>query len=232
MRTRFLGAGVNPPLDGVTPVFEMVGAAPTSALLRPPGSIVRFGTDYYWNAGTLLLPAWVLLGEGVERRLRPVDQQLLVGGPVTSVDLDLGSGGADFSYEFECSIFGGALDGVTSMEIRLLTTGGELAASRSVNMVSVNGGAPAAAGQGISAPGVITTGFGTLVTGVIGAEQGFGARKVVACSCEHTAAATLTLRETRSIFEDETNNMTGIRFVATDADGFAVPSRFRAWIRR
>jgi hypothetical protein len=42
----------------VTPTFEEIGAAPTAAWVRPPGSIVRFGTTYYWQAGSLTEPDW------------------------------------------------------------------------------------------------------------------------------------------------------------------------------
>lgn len=52
---------ISPPLDGATPIFEMSGAAPDSTYLRPPGSIVRFGTSYYWQVGTLSAPVWVAL---------------------------------------------------------------------------------------------------------------------------------------------------------------------------
>lgn len=45
--------GVNPPLDGITPVFMLTGADPSLApgLDLPPGSISRFGADYYWKFG-------------------------------------------------------------------------------------------------------------------------------------------------------------------------------------
>lgn len=46
--------GVNPPLDGKTPVFEEVGADPTSGagLDRPPLSGAKFSTVYYWKYGS------------------------------------------------------------------------------------------------------------------------------------------------------------------------------------
>jgi hypothetical protein len=46
--------GEAPPLDGVTPVFEEVGADPRNApgLDRPPGSLCRFGTAYFWHNDT------------------------------------------------------------------------------------------------------------------------------------------------------------------------------------
>jgi hypothetical protein len=56
--------GLKPPLDGITPTFEMVGAVPDATYIRPPGSIVRFGTDYYWQAGTLAAPVWIIFGAG------------------------------------------------------------------------------------------------------------------------------------------------------------------------
>lgn len=49
--------------DGVQPTFEEVGVAPTAAnCVRPPGSIVRFGTAYYWQVGTLAAPIWAVVG--------------------------------------------------------------------------------------------------------------------------------------------------------------------------
>lgn len=52
---------VAPPLDGKTPIFEEVGAIPDSTYLRPPATVVRFGTDYYWQVGTLAAPVWLRL---------------------------------------------------------------------------------------------------------------------------------------------------------------------------
>jgi hypothetical protein len=64
--------GVDPPLDGKTPVFEEVGADPTIApgLDRPIGSYARFGTSYYWKTsssatGWKLMPVSFVEGFGV-----------------------------------------------------------------------------------------------------------------------------------------------------------------------
>jgi hypothetical protein len=54
--------------DGVTPTFEEIGAAPTAAWVRPPGSIVRFGTTYYWQAGSLTEPDWQPFPFGADLR--------------------------------------------------------------------------------------------------------------------------------------------------------------------
>lgn len=52
--------GINPPLDGITPVFEQVGADPSLApgLDRPPGSLARRGALYYWKVD-VAATAWI-----------------------------------------------------------------------------------------------------------------------------------------------------------------------------
>jgi hypothetical protein len=57
---------ISPPLDGKTPVFEEVGAVPGAAYIRPPGSIAKFGSDYYWQAGTLAAPVWILFDSSAD----------------------------------------------------------------------------------------------------------------------------------------------------------------------
>jgi hypothetical protein len=59
---RFLDDGPPGTPDGVTPFFVEAGAAPTAGNAPyPPGSIVRFGTTYYLQSGTLAVPVWTSL---------------------------------------------------------------------------------------------------------------------------------------------------------------------------
>jgi len=69
--------------DGNTPVFEESGAAPTSATIRPPGSIMRVGSVYYYQAGTYAAPAWDVLGRQTVR-LSVAGQDLTI--PVSGGD--------------------------------------------------------------------------------------------------------------------------------------------------
>jgi hypothetical protein len=55
--------------DGITPGFEEGGAVPTVATVRPPGSIIRVGTVYYWQMGTLAAPVWAVVGGAVGGRV-------------------------------------------------------------------------------------------------------------------------------------------------------------------
>lgn len=56
--------------DGVRPLFTEVGAAPTPTnCVLPPGSIVRFGTTYYLQRGTLTVPAWSVISTLVAQDL-------------------------------------------------------------------------------------------------------------------------------------------------------------------
>lgn len=48
--------------DGVTPIFEEVGAAPTAGLDRPMGSIAKFGALYYIKNGSATT-AWILVSD-------------------------------------------------------------------------------------------------------------------------------------------------------------------------
>jgi hypothetical protein len=59
---RFLDDGPPGVPDGVTPFFVEAGAAPTAGNAPyPPGSIIRFGTTYYLQTGTLAAPVWTSL---------------------------------------------------------------------------------------------------------------------------------------------------------------------------
>jgi hypothetical protein len=62
MLRHYLDGSPFPTPDGLTPFFVEAGAAPTAGnAAYPPGSIVRFGTTYYLQTGTLAAPVWTSL---------------------------------------------------------------------------------------------------------------------------------------------------------------------------
>lgn len=84
--------------DGRTPTFERAGAAPSSATVRPPGSIIEVGGAYYCQRGTLSTPVWTadLLSRDAYYRMRAA--RLLDAAPssLAWVFDDLYKGGAGF----------------------------------------------------------------------------------------------------------------------------------------
>jgi hypothetical protein len=59
MLRHYLDGSPFPTPDGITPFFLESGAAPTAANAPyPPGSVLRNGTTYYLQVGTLAAPVW------------------------------------------------------------------------------------------------------------------------------------------------------------------------------
>lgn len=79
-----------PLLDGLRPTFEEMGAAPTASVRRVPGSIAAVAGIYYWQAGTLSTPKWIVINNmavasGVS------GGQTIIGGTGAGDDLTLQS---------------------------------------------------------------------------------------------------------------------------------------------
>jgi hypothetical protein len=133
MLKRYLDDGPPGSPDGVTPVFVEVGAAPTAGNAPyPPGSIVRFGTTYYLQRGTLAAPVWSALST-VLAGIAGTDY---VAPGVTTVGQILAAVGSAAAPGVQVGTAGGLIDngGIISIVV-----GGVIRAQFSTSSFSFNG---------------------------------------------------------------------------------------------